>query len=219
MEKEGARIGTVRIDARNIFDVSDPRESGALFQLANTLHFRTREGVIREALLFKPGDPVSARVIDETERLLRANRALYDVEILPRAYANGVVDIDVVTKDTWTLDVTGKVSRSGGKNETAFGLKEDNLFGTGTTVGFLRTSDPDRSGWSFEVDTRARSTAGRGSPTRRVASAMEKRGVLPSFVPSTRSTRAGPRGSKRATTSATTPSTTPAKSSRNSATG
>ena len=151
MQAEGARIGTIRIDARNIFELSDPRESGTLFQAANALHYRTREEVIRQALLFKQGDPVSARVIDETERLLRANRSLYDVDILPRAYANGVVDIDVVTRDTWTLDITGKVSRTGGKNETAFGLKEDNFLGTGTTLGFLQTSNADRSGWLFEA--------------------------------------------------------------------
>lgn len=151
MQADGARIGTIRIDARNIFELSDPRESGALFQLANALHIRTREDVIREALLFKPGDLVSARVIDETERLLRTNRSLYDVEIHPAAYKDGVVDIEVVTRDTWTLDLTGKVSRSGGKNETAFGFKEDNLLGTGTTLGYTQVSDPDRSGWLFEV--------------------------------------------------------------------
>jgi hypothetical protein len=151
LEAQGARIGAVRIDTHNIFDLSDPRESGTLFQLANTLHVRTRNDVIREMLLFKPGDRVSARVIEETERILRRSRWLYDVEIRPAAYNDGLVVIDVITRDTWTLDITGKVSRSGGKNTTSFGLKDENFFGTGATLGFSQVSDPDRHGWLFEA--------------------------------------------------------------------
>ena len=37
-------------------------------------------------LLFKTGDPVSRRVIDETERLIRGNAKVYDVSIRPIRY-------------------------------------------------------------------------------------------------------------------------------------
>ena len=151
LEAQGATIGTIRIDPQNIFDLGDPRENGTFFQVANALHIRTREEVIRGGLLFKPGERVSARLIDETERLFRTHHFFYDVTIRPVAYHDGVVDIEITTRDTWTLDVTGKVSRSGGANTTAFGIKDENFLGTATALGFTQVSDPDRHGWEFEV--------------------------------------------------------------------
>ena len=152
LEARGARIGQVHIDTRNIFDVTQPGEDYALYRLANRLHFGTRPEVIRDALLFRTGDRVSVRVMDETERLLRAKRNLYDVEIRPGAYRDGVVDVEVVTRDTWTLALDGKYERSGGEDKIKFGVKDSNLLGRGMTLGMLATSDPDRSGWEVEAE-------------------------------------------------------------------
>jgi hypothetical protein len=151
LEREGATIGRVRVDAANIFDLSDPREDNWVFRLVNALHIRTRPVVIERLLLFKPGDRVSLRVIDETERLLRANRFLYDVDIRPAAYRDGVVDIDVVTRDTWTLDLSGQYSRSGGSNSSRFGLKDYNFLGSALRLGISHTSSADRRGYEYEI--------------------------------------------------------------------
>jgi hypothetical protein len=86
LEAAGATIGEIRIDPRNIFDLSDPQEDKWLFRWANRLHIQTRPGVIERSLLFKSGEPVSARVMEETERLLRSNSYLYDVRLRPVAY-------------------------------------------------------------------------------------------------------------------------------------
>jgi hypothetical protein len=152
LEARGARIGEIRIDVRNIFDVSQPDEDYAIFRLANRLHVGTRPEVIREALLFRTGERVSARLVDETERLLRARRNLYDVEIVPTSYRDGVVDIRVTTRDTWTIALDGKYERSGGEDKVKFGVKDSNFLGRGMTLGLLATSEPDRSGWEFEAD-------------------------------------------------------------------
>ncbi|MGE5616742.1 MAG: hypothetical protein ACM3X5_07480 [Bacillota bacterium] len=151
LEARGAIIGTIRVDPENIFDLSDPRENFWLFRLADFLHIRTRDSVIRGGILFKSGERVSARLIEETERLFRMNRYLYDVDIRPASYHDGVVDIDVITRDTWTLDLTGRASRTGGANSFAFGIKDTNLLGTAATLGISRISDPDRHGSEFEV--------------------------------------------------------------------
>jgi len=140
LEAEGAIIGEIRIDNQNIFDLSDPRENNFLYRLANDLHIRTRQSVIRRQLLFNSGEPVSVQRIDETERLLRENRYLYEVRIRPIAYHDGVVDIEVVTRDTWTLDPGLGFSRKGGDNKSTLGLKELNLFGTGTAIEWERTT-------------------------------------------------------------------------------
>ena len=139
LEKQGAVIGNITINDRNIFDLDDPKEDKFFYRLANALHIRTREGVIRRQLLFKSGEPFSTQRIEESIRLLRENRYLYDVEIRPTAYHDGVVDIEVTTKDTWTLDPGLGVSRKGGDNETKYGIKELNLLGTGASIEWQRT--------------------------------------------------------------------------------
>lgn len=139
LEKQGATIGEIRINNRNIFDLDNPKEDNFFYRLANALHIRTREGVIRRQLLFKSGEPLSTQRIEESIRLLRENRYLYEVDIRPVAYHDGVVDIEVTTKDTWTLDPGLGVSRKGGDNETRYGIKELNLLGTGASIEWQRT--------------------------------------------------------------------------------
>ena len=42
LEAQGARIGEIRIDTRNIFDISRPEENNRFFRLVNRLHVGTR---------------------------------------------------------------------------------------------------------------------------------------------------------------------------------
>jgi len=149
LKAAGVRIGEIRIRAEDIFDTTDPRENNVFFRLANKLHIQTRPGVIERALLFKRGEPVSVRLIEETERLLRTNRYLYDVKFRPMEVHDGVVDIEVVTRDTWSLDVGGSASRSGGTNSSGLKIAEYNLFGTGTSVTLGRSKNVDRTSTSL----------------------------------------------------------------------
>ena len=150
LEAAGATIGQIRVSAREIFDTSDPEEDYRLFRWANALHIQTRPHVIERALLFKSGERVSARLIEETERLLRASNYLYDVELRPTAYRDGVVDIEVVTRDTWSLDLGINVSRQGGENSSGIRLKEANLLGTGTSLSIAQFKDVDRTTSEFQ---------------------------------------------------------------------
>ena len=151
LQAAGAVIGEIRIDAQDIFDLSDPKENKLFYRAANRLHVTTRPWVIRRLLLFKPGDRVSTAVIDETERLIRGWGTIYDVSIRPIRYHDGVVDIEVRTRDTWTLSVNAHVSRSGGANTGGFGIKESNLAGTGTTLALDYSKDVDRSGSHVQI--------------------------------------------------------------------
>ena len=151
LEAAGVRIGKIQVLPQDIFDTADPKEDKLLFRWANALHIQTRPGVIERALLFKSGDLVSVRVLDETERLLRSNRYLYDVQIRPAAYRDGVVDIEVMTRDTWSLDPSFSAGRSGGTNASGIHIKEYNLFGTGVAVSLGRSKNVDRSSNLFEI--------------------------------------------------------------------
>ncbi len=118
LEGQGVKIRSVRVIAQNIFDPDDNAENNRLYMFVNRLHIQTREDVISRVLLFHPGETVSRQKIDETERILRSVRYLYDVHIKAVNLADGAVDIEVRTRDTWRLDVGASVSRTGGNNKT-----------------------------------------------------------------------------------------------------
>ena len=150
LQAAGAVVGEIRIVNEDVFDLNDPAENNALFRMANRLHIQTRSSVIRGSLLFKRGDPVSVRVIDETERLLRARRYIFDVRLRPVMYRDGVVDIEVMTRDTWSLDPGISVGRSGGATSSSVVLREYNLLGTGVSLSLGHSRNVDRSGNEFQ---------------------------------------------------------------------
>ncbi len=78
LEAAGAVIGEIHVIVGDIFDPSIPAEDKWLYRTANKLHINTRQPVIRNQLLFKTGEPYVQRVVQETERILRANDYLYD---------------------------------------------------------------------------------------------------------------------------------------------
>src|SRR5215210_1850599 len=152
LESNGAVIGDVVLRVGDVFDPSDPKENHLLFRLANKLHRNTRDEVIEQQLLFKPGDRYSRHLLDESERLLRQNRYLNDVKIRPVHYDDGRVDLEVVTRDVWTLNVGAGLGRSGGTNSTHLQLQDTNFLGTGKSITLEQQSDVDRTTSLFRYD-------------------------------------------------------------------
>ena len=150
LEAAGAIIGRIIIEKQNVFDLSKPAENKAIYRLANRWHIVTRDTVIQQQLLFRTGDRFSQRLLDESERLLRANNYLYDTKITPLRYADGVVDIRVWTRDLWTLMPGLSVSRSGGENRSRAQLSEQNLLGLGIKLRVTYVDNVDRNSTSFE---------------------------------------------------------------------
>lgn len=150
METNGVRIRAVILDTGDIFDTSKPGERKSLYRLANRLHIDTRDSTIEAQLLFDAGDMYSRRVLDESERILRKNRYLYDAHINPANYSDGQVDIVVSTRDVWTLNMGLHASRSGGANRSNIEFEELNLFGWGSKLSVDFLSDVDRDAAIFE---------------------------------------------------------------------
>lgn len=145
LEASEAVIGKVLIDNQNIFDLHDPHDDKRLFRLTDALHVRTRAGVIRKQLLFRPGDRYSRRVLDESERILRQESYFYDAWIRAVSYHDGKVDLRVTTRDVWTLNPGFNFGRSGGTNSTGFKLEDANILGSGADVTLSHSSTVDRS--------------------------------------------------------------------------
>ena len=142
----GSVIGEVRVVARgHLRSRRIPARATELFRLANRLHRTTRPGVIQSQLLFQPGDVFSPELVEESARLLRSNDYLYDVAIRPVLRGDGKVDVEVKTRDVWTLQGGASFGRAGGRNSTSFSLDDSNFLGTGKEVSLARIGTVDRT--------------------------------------------------------------------------
>ena len=138
LERSGARIGTIVLDSRPLFDIEHSDENTSLSRLANRLHVPTRAETIEDQLLFKSGDPYRAGLLEESARILRDTRYLRDALIRPIAFHDGLVDVEVTTQDVWTFNPGFAVGRKGGKNTGGIEVEDLNFLGTGTQLGGSR---------------------------------------------------------------------------------
>jgi hypothetical protein len=112
----------------------------------------TRASAIEAQLLFASGDPYSRRVLEETERALRNLRYIFDAEIRPVRYYDNIVDLEVATRDVWTLNPGVSFKRRGGENSSELELEDTNFLGRGKRISLARTSTEDRDSWIFQWD-------------------------------------------------------------------
>jgi outer membrane protein assembly factor BamA len=152
LEAAGAVIGKVLLDNQNIFNLEDPKDDTKIFRLTNDLHIKTRPQVIRSQLLFKPGDRYNRRLIDESERILRAEGYFYDAWIREVSYHDNQVDLRVTTRDVWTLNPGFNFSRSGGTNAVGVQLQDTNFLGTGASMKVFHTSTVDRTSSGLQAN-------------------------------------------------------------------
>jgi hypothetical protein len=140
----GFRVGEVHLSLGNVFEKSEGGDRIWFFKMANRLHRTTRPEVIRRILLFAPGEPLNPGRIAESERLLRGQRLFYDARIVPTAVRDGVVDLEVQTRDVWSLAAGVGVGRSGGVSTSRFEVEDSNFLGTGKDLQFRFESGVDR---------------------------------------------------------------------------
>ncbi len=145
----GARIGEIIYKLGGIFDTSNPKENYYVFRLANRLHINTKQFVVRDDLLFNTGDRYSPEQLIESERILRSKSYLYDAEIRPVRYHDNQVDIEVKTRDVWTLSGGINYSLKGGETSYGYEIQEENFAGLGKTVRVKRDTNEIRTETEF----------------------------------------------------------------------
>ncbi len=152
LEARNATIGKITVEIGNVFDLSKPEENTFIGRAADHLHVATKEPVIRKILLFKEGDRVRTRRIYETERLLRALPFVKDAHIDPVVQADGTVVALVRVRDAWTTQVNAGFDSVGGQKTSNLGLDEKDFMGSGKSVAFDVSKDPQRSTWGISYD-------------------------------------------------------------------
>ena len=117
LEAAGARIGQIDIDVEDIFDTSDPKEDcGALSARQPAAHQHAGRGGALPAAAAARRITYSQQKVDETERLLRGRRYIYDAWIEPVCYHDDdrTVDMNVRVRDVWSLNPGVSYTHKGG---------------------------------------------------------------------------------------------------------
>lgn len=138
------RIGTITIRSLDVFSPEEAAR-GWLYRAADAVHVETRSRVIRKFLLFAEGDLFDPEVLAQTERNLRALEFIKRAEVTAGPPHDGVVDVDVLTQDTWTTVPSLSLGRKGGVSTYGLALKERNVLGTGTRLSFTYSHGVDRT--------------------------------------------------------------------------
>ena len=143
-------IGTIEIVSHEVFD-EPARGLAAPFRVANDIHVRTRDGVIRRELLFAAGEPINHERLEQTERNLRGLPFLRDarVEATPvDEDGDGRperMNIRVVTWDTWSLAPRFDFQQLEDRTIWEIGASEKNLFGFGKAITVSHRTTLDRT--------------------------------------------------------------------------
>ncbi len=148
LEARGAVVAGIDVEVDEVFDLSQPKENHRLGRYANALHRTTRPWAVRQHLVFREGEPVSASRIRESERALRSQSFAAEVVITPVVAEDGSVRARVRVRDAWTLLVVGNVKRVGGTTTWATSLQDANVLGTGRSLALWREKGLERSAFT-----------------------------------------------------------------------
>jgi outer membrane protein assembly factor BamA len=149
LEQRGARIGNIAIEVDDVFE--NTTHLAAPYRLANNLHISTHDSTVSQQLLFHTGDVFNRRLLEETARMLRAQRYLNEASVEPVRYneADNTVDVLVRVHDVWTLSPGLSFGRKGGTNSTHVTFQDQNFLGLGKQVSLERSSNVDRTAWEL----------------------------------------------------------------------
>lgn len=147
------RISSIFVDNHSVFDLTSPDLNERLawaYRVANRLHARTKERVIRRELLFREGECYDLERLRDSERLLRSLAFIADVDVFGLRQPDGTVHVIVDTQDEWSTRVQPRVRSSG---LTGLRLREENLFGSGQQVSAFYVDDREQQVYGMSYRT------------------------------------------------------------------
>jgi hypothetical protein len=147
MPYSGKIVRNITITRRNVFDDKIGEKTKFYYRWGNTLHYVTREKIVRQELLFSSGDTLNIERLVESQRNLRLKGFLGDIEISANPVGLDSVDLALTTTDLWTTKVEFYLDLAGGNYSTAIGATESNLMGLGKMIQFSAENGNDQSGF------------------------------------------------------------------------
>src|SRR4051794_30186710 len=129
-------IDTIIIENGNVFDRDDAAPDWVA-HLANGLHMRTRQWVIRRRLLLNRGDPFDKARVEESERSLRTLGVFRSVRVDTVRSPEGALAVRAVTSDGWSTQPQASFTSVGGDKSWDVGFIERNFLGTATELALI----------------------------------------------------------------------------------
>ncbi len=145
-------VRDIEINKLPIFDETHRRENNALYRWINAVHIPTRTKVIRDQLLFKQGSEVTAQMLAENERILRQQKYASEAKVRVLRTCDQDIDLEVVTREVWTLVPGLSFHSSGGDTSFEIGLRDSNALGSGQRFSVFYTKDPDRNSYKLAFE-------------------------------------------------------------------
>jgi outer membrane protein assembly factor BamA len=136
------RVRQIRIIRGNVFDASEADRHG-IFRVANSLHIKTRERVLRREFLVEEGELVDHQLLAATERAIRAHEFVNEARIVVVPVDDETVDIELYTHDSWTIVPGVLLETGGGISKLGVTATDKNLAGYGKTIMFQGVHDTD----------------------------------------------------------------------------
>lgn len=150
------RISYIFVDNHSVFDPDDLEEESPFlwaYQMANALHFRTREYFLRQEILFQVGDCYDPLLLEESARVLRAYPFIAWADIYALTQPDGSRHVVVDTRDEWTLKIGLGFNFDERLNVGEIGIVEENLLGLGIRLGFSYEEKDERQDIGVELET------------------------------------------------------------------
>ena len=142
-------INNIHVRRLKIFDEERSEENNVVYRFANQVHRLTGETYVRQELLFKKGDQYNDQTIEESARNLRELDHLIDASIQIVGNCNKKIDVEVVTRDLWSLGLDLSFGRAGGESSSRLGISETNLLGTGKKISITNKKNSERDSSRF----------------------------------------------------------------------
>ncbi|MDQ6802535.1 MAG: BamA/TamA family outer membrane protein [Acidobacteriota bacterium] len=144
LDAQPLHVGKIVVEPLDVYSASE-KQRGTFYRLADRFHIETRRHVIEKFLLFREGDVYEPARLAETERNLRSLGFLKSASVTASAPHDGLVDIRVVTQDSWSIAPETQAGSRGGMNTYGATISETNLVGLGKDIEL---------GWNKGVDRR-----------------------------------------------------------------
>ena len=151
-ERTPLRVGSIRIDRKEIFETEDSSAHNLFAVLVNKVHSTTNESIIRNELLFREGEVYDRLLIQESERNLRRMGIIGDIRIRTDSTLSAAADVVVETHEKWTMGLGLSYKQEGGVRSFSASAGEDNFLGNAQKVALdynYRSNRSNPNGMEF----------------------------------------------------------------------
>ncbi|MHB1193976.1 MAG: BamA/TamA family outer membrane protein [Longimicrobiales bacterium] len=131
-------VSSIAVRNNSLFAPEDieGRKFDWAMSFVNFMHFRTRDGFLREELLLEEGDCFDAHALSESERLIRDLDFIARIETRAEQLPDSTWAINVETWDEWTTQVGIDFDVESSFQFKGFYVTEKNLVGRGLRLSF-----------------------------------------------------------------------------------